>query len=574
MPGSQAAGNRPNTGAFPARITLLLLLASAVLLSGALLHAHLRFRTAEAVSRQRLLRGIARRTDALHEQILLELTGLQYRPELQAAPSQGASEEERRLAYLTISGELGRVLRLNEAILEAKLVFREQAVVLGASGSEPLPAAERKDPDTYGFLKGHRSLKQAWIPRHQAFVGGRDAQVLVLVMPSTFSNGRSSGTFLVYLSVSRLQEILLGGLPDADAILILDRDGGLLLASAGSPFPADAALPSFLERAAPEREDSRLIQIRESRRLMVSVSSDRTAWRYIGIFPLSDGRWNHTAAWMIGLLILVLLACLGLLLAGAKRRPAADGAGEDGPWLPLSRYPYDEQDRLFAALRQGPSRGVESATRRFLRRARDGGRSPDGYAGFIMLLLLLYLQGFRGGKGRVEALEDAERTSREAAGSRVTEAARSLVRFFRSHPPAAAAAQAAPAAGGRPLRQGQPLSSIDRAVAFIHLHYSSAPSLKEVARASGFSSRYFSTLFHTCTGRTMTQYISGLRIEQAKRLLAETDDSVTSIARRTGYRNSQYFARVFRRHTALSPLEYRRVHSPADQPLPPIEQPV
>lgn len=54
------------------------------------------------------------------------------------------------------------------------------------------------------------------------------------------------------------------------------------------------------------------------------------------------------------------------------------------------------------------------------------------------------------------------------------------------------------------------------------------------------------------------EYLLNLRIEQAKRLLTQTDLRVADIAQLAGFQSSQYFSTTFRRHTGLQPAQWRR----------------
>jgi AraC-like DNA-binding protein len=57
---------------------------------------------------------------------------------------------------------------------------------------------------------------------------------------------------------------------------------------------------------------------------------------------------------------------------------------------------------------------------------------------------------------------------------------------------------------------------------------------------------------------TPIAYLNRYRITQAKRLLKETDHTITQIAMDVGFSDSGYFSRVFRRETGMSPEAYRR----------------
>ena len=79
-----------------------------------------------------------------------------------------------------------------------------------------------------------------------------------------------------------------------------------------------------------------------------------------------------------------------------------------------------------------------------------------------------------------------------------------------------------------------------------------------IARQLNYSSSYISRMFTRCTGVTLVEYITLRRMETAARLLAETSMSVTDIAVRVGFRNPNYFAKVFRKTFGCQPTEYRQ----------------
>jgi two-component system response regulator YesN len=58
-------------------------------------------------------------------------------------------------------------------------------------------------------------------------------------------------------------------------------------------------------------------------------------------------------------------------------------------------------------------------------------------------------------------------------------------------------------------------------------------------------------------GVNFIDYLTERRMAEARRLLADTTESVTTIASRTGFGSPSYFQRVFKRREGLTPLEYR-----------------
>ena len=85
------------------------------------------------------------------------------------------------------------------------------------------------------------------------------------------------------------------------------------------------------------------------------------------------------------------------------------------------------------------------------------------------------------------------------------------------------------------------------------------PSAVEMARWSGLSPAQFFRRFQAETGMTPLNYFLSRKIERAKQLLADPNASVTDIAMRLGFCSGQYFATVFRRLTAISPIQYREL---------------
>ena len=56
---------------------------------------------------------------------------------------------------------------------------------------------------------------------------------------------------------------------------------------------------------------------------------------------------------------------------------------------------------------------------------------------------------------------------------------------------------------------------------------------------------------------TLKQYLSNYRLEKAKKLLNQYGMKITEIAEKCGYTNANYFSKVFREATGMTPVEYR-----------------
>ena len=87
--------------------------------------------------------------------------------------------------------------------------------------------------------------------------------------------------------------------------------------------------------------------------------------------------------------------------------------------------------------------------------------------------------------------------------------------------------------------------------------FSSHCKLSELASASGMGEAHFTRLFKRYYGKTPVEFAIGLRIEQAKSMLRETDMKIKAIADATGYSDALYFSRLFKKVCGCSPSEYR-----------------
>lgn len=94
-------------------------------------------------------------------------------------------------------------------------------------------------------------------------------------------------------------------------------------------------------------------------------------------------------------------------------------------------------------------------------------------------------------------------------------------------------------------------------VQYIRNNYQSELSMQDVARAMNYSEAYFCKLFKQCFGKNFTSYLTEYRVEEAKRLLEDPMVNIKEIGKAVGYGDSNYFTKVFRRVTGVSPTEYR-----------------
>jgi two-component system response regulator YesN len=100
---------------------------------------------------------------------------------------------------------------------------------------------------------------------------------------------------------------------------------------------------------------------------------------------------------------------------------------------------------------------------------------------------------------------------------------------------------------------------VERALQFMDENFGRPDlQLKEVAAAAHVSPSHLAHLLRIHVGASYVKYMTLLRMEEGKRLLAETDLKVAAIAGRAGYDDPAYFYRVFRREVGVTPAQYRR----------------
>lgn len=98
---------------------------------------------------------------------------------------------------------------------------------------------------------------------------------------------------------------------------------------------------------------------------------------------------------------------------------------------------------------------------------------------------------------------------------------------------------------------------VEKAKRFIVDRYRTDLKASEVAAWLKITPSYFSYIFKQSTGKGFTEYMNEMRIDQAKNLLATTQDKVFEIADKVGYKEYKYFVSVFKTYTGMTPKEYR-----------------
>ncbi len=92
---------------------------------------------------------------------------------------------------------------------------------------------------------------------------------------------------------------------------------------------------------------------------------------------------------------------------------------------------------------------------------------------------------------------------------------------------------------------------------YVDRNYSENITLTSIAKNFGISSGYLSVLFNDHIGQNFIDYLTNLRIQNAKNLLKSTDLKIYEIADKVGYRDAYYFSTAFKKIVGINPTDYR-----------------
>ncbi|QUW21537.1 response regulator [Sporosarcina sp. Marseille-Q4063] len=92
---------------------------------------------------------------------------------------------------------------------------------------------------------------------------------------------------------------------------------------------------------------------------------------------------------------------------------------------------------------------------------------------------------------------------------------------------------------------------------YIMTHYGESISLEDIAELVNLSPNYFSNLFKEEFGETYIEFLTKIRMEQAKELIGKNTYSLKEISFMVGYKDPNYFSRVFKRYFHTSPKHFQ-----------------
>src|SRR5699024_2579700 len=94
--------------------------------------------------------------------------------------------------------------------------------------------------------------------------------------------------------------------------------------------------------------------------------------------------------------------------------------------------------------------------------------------------------------------------------------------------------------------------------AYLSAHYDQDVTLEDVASSVDLSPNYFSNLFKQEFGETFIDYLTKLRLNKARELIRENRYSLKEISFMVGYKDPNYFSRVFKKYDGQSPRQFQK----------------
>ena len=109
-----------------------------------------------------------------------------------------------------------------------------------------------------------------------------------------------------------------------------------------------------------------------------------------------------------------------------------------------------------------------------------------------------------------------------------------------------------------PEHQHTHFRELQQVIAFLERSFVDEISVSRLAEIAGMSVAHLSRRFRQLLRLSPMQYVHSLRLHEAKRLLATTDQNIGQIAAAVGFYDQSHFTKRFRKATGMTPLAYRK----------------
>ncbi len=113
----------------------------------------------------------------------------------------------------------------------------------------------------------------------------------------------------------------------------------------------------------------------------------------------------------------------------------------------------------------------------------------------------------------------------------------------------------------REVMEAESTKPIRQAEQYIDSHYNEKIVLEDIAEIVGLNPVYFSVLFKKELGINFSAYLVNVRMEKAKEMICNTNETIAAIGERVGYKDSRYFSQIFMKTVGVKPALYRKLHS-------------
>ncbi|MFP5263568.1 MAG: helix-turn-helix domain-containing protein [Blastocatellia bacterium] len=227
------------------------------------------------------------------------------------------------------------------------------------------------------------------------------------------------------------------------------------------------------------------------------------------------------------------LASFGILLQGSYTEQVGSGARTCSPSALVLRPPHEDHSVEF---HDRPARIFRVEIKpRWLERMREYSPVLDGPA------------YFQGGPPAWLASRLYQEVRLAGAASALVVEGLALATLGEAYRPAARGSEP------RPPRR------IQQARELIHARFAESLGLSEIAAEVGLHPVYLAREFRKHYGSTVGEYARGLRVEFACHKISESDAPLAEIACAAGFYDQSHFSNAFKRHTGMSPADYRMV---------------
>jgi AraC-like DNA-binding protein len=103
--------------------------------------------------------------------------------------------------------------------------------------------------------------------------------------------------------------------------------------------------------------------------------------------------------------------------------------------------------------------------------------------------------------------------------------------------------------------------TIKKVIEYINNNLGKKIVLNDLSKVANISPHHFHKIFTATVGITPNEFIIRCKLDKAKKLLTSTCYSISEISELCGFENSPYFSYVFKKHNALTPMEFKKKHS-------------